>query len=200
MMSGPDSKQPSIILATRSVYRVQLFARLGLEYGSIAADIDESQQNNEDPTTYVERLSREKAARVAEDHPSSLVIGSDQCAVIKQDIVGKPETRENAIHQLQLASGNDIEFLSGVCLLHVASGWTQYSMVPFHVKFRDLTIEEIERYLDRENPLDCAGSFKSEGLGVTLCESMHGDDPTALIGLPLIQVSSMLREFGVKVP
>ena len=194
------SKTVPIILASASRYRQQLLARLAIEFEAIAADIDESRRQDECPNDYVLRLAQEKAAKIAQTHPNQLIIGSDQCALIEGEIVGKPGNRQAAIDQLQRASGKEIEFLTGLCVMQLDSQWQQHSVESFSVGFRRLSSDEIERYIDNEQPFDCAGSFKSEGYGVTLCRTMRGDDPTALIGLPLIRLSQMLREFGLKLP
>ena len=195
----PD-QTPEIILASSSRYRQQLLTRLGLKFASIAADINESRLQNEDPHVYVLRLAQEKATKIAEAYPNHLVIGSDQCAVIEGEIIGKPGDRQTAINQLQQAAGHEIEFLTGLWVMQLNSDWNRHCVEPFKVGFRDLTSEEIERYIDSEQPLDCAGSFKSEGYGVSLCRYMRGDDPSALIGLPLIRLSQMLRDFGINLP
>ncbi len=190
----------TLILASSSSYRKNLLARLGVNFESIAANIDEIQQEGESPTEFVQRLAQEKAAKVGHSHPNHLVIGSDQCALISGRILGKSENRETAIAQLQAASGSEIEYLTGVTVMHAKSGWSRKCVESFYVQFRDLTLAEIERYVDAEKPFNCAGSFMSERLGVALCRSMRGDDPTTLIGLPLIRISQFLREFGLPVP
>ena len=199
-MSAGRPQDFRLILASRSAYRQELLTRLGLEFECIPADIDESRRTNELPKEYVRRLAQEKAAKIATSHPQALVIGSDQCAVVDGQIMGKPGDREGAIRQLKTLSGNEIIFLTGLCLTQISSGWSQHCVEPFSVGFRQLTSDEIERYVDAEQPFDCAGSFKSEGYGVSLCRFMRGEDPSALIGLPLIRVSQYLREFGVALP
>lgn len=199
-MADRHPQETRLILASRSRYRQALLIRLGLKFDSQPADIDESRHKLELPKDYVRRLAQEKAAKIAESEPDALVIGSDQCAVVDGEIVGKPGDRETAISQLSAASGSEITFLTGLCVAHVASGWSQHCIESFAVGFRDLNSAEIERYVDAEQPFDCAGSFKSEGYGISLCRYMRGDDPTALIGLPLIRVSQFLREFGIPLP
>ena len=189
-----------LILASSSPYRKELLERLNIEFECISPDIDESSLENEQPGDYVQRLAIEKAAEIGNTHTDSLIIGSDQCCVNNNIILGKPKDRDNAIEQLSAASGKSIEFLTGVSIQHPQSGWHREWMDIFTVKFRQLSLPEIERYLDTEQPFNCAGSFKSEKLGISLCQSMHGDDPTALIGLPLINVAQCLREFGLQVP
>ena len=189
-----------LILASSSPYRQALLMRLGLQFDSIPADIDEAPRSKELPKAYVQRLAQEKAAKIAASHPEAVVIGSDQCAIVDGNIVGKPGNRAAAIRQLQTSSGGEITFLTGVCVVHISSGWSQHYVEPFSVGFRDLSQAEIERYVDTEQPYDCAGSFKSEGYGVCLCRYLRGDDPTALIGLPLVRLSQLLRDFGVQLP
>ncbi len=189
-----------LILASSSPYRKELLERLNIEFECISPDIDESSLENEQPGAYVARLALEKAAEIGKTYTDSLIIGSDQCCVNSNQVLGKPKDRDHAIQQLSTASGKTIEFLTGVSIQHPQSGWHREWTDTFSVAFRNLSIEEIERYLDTEQPFNCAGSFKSECLGISLCESMRGDDPTALIGLPLIKVAQCLREFGLQVP
>ena len=189
-----------LILASSSPYRRELLQRLQLDFESISPEIDESSHENEHPGAYVQRLAIEKAAKIGRSHPHDLIIGSDQCSVNGETILGKPKDRDHAIEQLSAASGKQIEFLTAVSVQHFDSGWHREWVDVFCVNFRPLSLDEIERYLDAEQPYNCAGSFKSEKLGISLCESMHGDDPTALIGLPLIRIAQSLREFGLQVP
>jgi MAF protein len=189
-----------LILASSSPYRKELLERLNLEFECISPDIDESSLENEQSDAYVQRLAIEKAAEIGKTHSDNLIIGSDQCCVNNNIILGKPKDRDNAIEQLIAASGKSIEFLTGVSIQHPESGWHREWMDTFTVEFRHLSLAEIERYLDTEQPFNCAGSFKSEKLGISLCQSMRGNDPTALIGLPLIRVAHCLREFGLQVP
>ncbi|MFK7794783.1 MAG: nucleoside triphosphate pyrophosphatase [Gammaproteobacteria bacterium] len=189
-----------LILASSSPYRKELLQRLHIDFDCISPDIDESSFENEQPGAYVQRLAIEKAAEIGKTQPDSLIIGSDQCCVNSNNILGKPHDRENAIEQLRAASGKSIEFLTGVSIQHPLSGWHRDWIDIFLVEFRELSLDEIERYLDTEQPFNCAGSFKSEKLGISLCQSMRGDDPTALIGLPLIKVAQCLREFGLQAP
>jgi len=190
----------NIVLASSSVFRRSLLERLEVPFCCDSPDIDERQQLNETPADYVQRLSLEKAQAVATRHPNSLVIASDQCSVLDQHIYGKPHNHETAIKQLQQSSGKRVSFLTGLCVMNTHTQQYQLDLVPYYVDFRQLDDDEIERYLLKETPYQCAGSFKSEGLGVTLFKRMQGDDPTALIGLPLIRLSEMLREFAVKLP
>lgn len=189
-----------LILASSSPYRKELVARLGIPFDCISPDIDEARLENESPADYVQRLARTKAMKVADQYPDSIVIGSDQCSVNQGEILGKPNDHAHAVAQLQNASGKSIEFVTGVCVHHQPSERTIVWVDTFTVKFRELSREEIERYLEIEAPYNCAGSFKSESLGIALCDSMHGDDPTALIGLPLIRVAQCLRDLGMNIP
>ncbi|MGC9457168.1 MAG: Maf family protein [Halothiobacillaceae bacterium] len=190
------AENEQLILASSSPYRRDLLARLGLPFDCIRPEVDETARPGESPEALVVRLARAKAAVVARACPGRLVIGSDQVAVLDGQILGKPGGHEQARRQLQAASGRTVRFLTGLCLL-TDQGPGECDLVPFDVRFRSLTDREIEAYLQRERPYDCAGSFKSEGLGVMLFESMTGEDPTALIGLPLIRLCAMLRAVGV---
>ena len=189
-----------IILASSSPYRKELLSRLGLDFTCHSPDIDETVHLEEVPDDYVLRMSSEKAAKIAEIHEKSLIIASDQASICEQSILGKPGNHVNAIKQLQYISGKQVVFSTAVTLLDTeknqATSWIDH----FTVVFRTLEITEIERYLLADKPYDCAGSFKSEKLGVALCDSMRGDDPTALIGLPLISLAKHLREFGYSIP
>ena len=188
-----------LILASSSPYRRELLSRLGVEFSSVSPDIDESARADETPDALVCRLAEDKARAVALAHPSALIIGSDQVATLEGRVLGKPGTHDRAVEQLSLASGKRVTFHTGLCLLNSDTDRLQVCSVPYHVEFRDLTPEEIERYLQKEQPYNCAGSFKSEGLGICLFERMEGDDPASLIGLPLIQLVSMLRREGLDV-
>jgi septum formation protein len=189
-----------IILASSSVFRKELLGRLDLPFETDSPDIDESQLLGESPEDYVKRLSLEKAQAVAHRHKHALIIASDQCSVVAGKINGKPGHHDVAIQQLQESSGQQVSFLTGLCVMDSETGNYQLDQVPYFVNFRDLNQTEIERYLIKEKPYNCAGSFKSEGLGITLFKRMHGDDPTALIGLPLIRLCEMLRSFEIKLP
>lgn len=188
-----------LVLASSSRYRRELLARLGLEFECLSPDVDESVLPGESPGEMVLRLSRAKADAVARDRPDALIIGSDQCAELDGRILGKPGDRKGAIAQLRAASGREVVFHTGLCLLNARAGRARELCVPFRVRFRTLDSAMIEDYLQRDAPFDCAGSFRSEGLGIALFERMEGDDPTALIGLPLIALVSLLREEGVAV-
>ncbi len=193
------SVQPSIILASTSPFRRSLMDRLALGYETYAPVIDESRLEGEDADTMVKRLAELKTRAARDAFPDALIIGSDQAAVINGEILGKPGSHDRAVRQLKAASGQRVSFVTGLCLLNSQSGTVQCEVVPFHVHFKALTSGEIEHYLKIEQPYNCAGSFKSEGLGVALFKRMEGDDPTALIGLPLIALCRMLNTEGVSV-
>lgn len=188
---------PTLILASTSPYRRDLLTRLGLPFEAIGPHIDETRHEGEAAQDMVLRLAREKARAVAEQHPEAWVIGSDQCAVLGTTILGKPGTHERAFGQLRAASGQSVVFHTGLCLMNLDHGFARTVEVPFSVRFRDLGDAEIQHYLAREKPYDCAGSFKSEGLGIALFDALEGSDPTALIGLPLISLCGLLREAGL---
>ena len=190
---------PRLILASSSRYRRALLERLGLPFEAIAPDIDEGPLPNETPVQLVERLAVAKARAIAGRIPNSLVIGSDQVAVHGDTIVGKPHTFENALKQLRQASGSTVTLHTGLALVHADSGRVQSETVPFRVVFRTLSMAQIENYLNKEKPFDCAGSVKSEGLGIALLERFEGEDPNTLIGLPLIRLVRMLEREGLAV-
>ncbi|ODP99835.1 Maf family protein [Salinivibrio sp. DV] len=191
--------QPKIVLASSSPYRQAVFKKLALPFTAFSPAIDESRQENERPTDLVERLALEKAMAGMPLYGDALIIGSDQVCVIDEEVLGKPGTREKAIEQLLRASGKQVTFYTGVAVINSKTGHHQSDVEPFHVDFRDLSEAEITRYIDKELPLDCAGSFKCEGLGIALFNAMHGRDPNTLIGLPLIRVREMLEKEGVSV-
>jgi len=188
-----------LILASSSPFRRELLQRLQLPFDTVSPEIDETPQNGESPEKLATRLSLSKAREVAKSHPDALIIGSDQVAVLNGLILGKPGNHQRAFQQLKAASGKRVSFLTGLCLLDARDGSHQEMVVPFDVEFRQLSETMIDRYLKREQPYNCAGSFKSEGLGIALFERLDGDDPTALIGLPLIQLTRMLEKAGVSV-
>ena len=191
-------KDFSIILASGSRYRAELLGRLGLPFEAWSPAVDESPLAGESCAETARRLARLKAQAARERFPGAWVIGSDQVADLDGRPVGKPGNRDNARAQLRAMRGRRVVFHTGLCLL--ANGRAHEAMVPTEVAFRDYTDAEIERYLDREPAFDCAGSAKSEALGIALIASLQGDDPTALVGLPLIALSAMLRSEGVAVP
>ncbi|MFD2113445.1 Maf family protein [Thiorhodococcus fuscus] len=186
-----------LVLASTSPYRRALLEKLGLDFLTDSPRIDESRRPNEPPQVLVLRLAEAKARAVAERHPDALIIGSDQVACIDGEILGKPGDRIRAIAQLERASGRCVVFQTGLCLLDARTGQAQTLVEPFHVHFRALSRTRIEGYLDREQPYDCAGSFKSEGLGIALFERLEGEDPNALIGLPLIRLIPLLEAAGI---
>ena len=188
-----------LILASTSPYRRELLQRLGIDFECIAPDADEASLPGEAPRQLVERLAVAKAAAVADAHPDALIIGSDQMAVCGDLVLGKPGDHARAQAQLASLSGQRVSFLTGLCVLNSTTGHRQVEVIPFHVHFRRLDAAMIDHYLRREQPYDCAGSFKSEGLGIALFERLEGDDPTALIGLPLIRLTRMLEAEGMRV-
>jgi MAF protein len=190
---------PPLVLASTSTYRSDLLARLRLPFLTAAPQVDETRRPSEPATDLVMRLAEAKARAVAVAHPEALVIGSDQVAVIDDEILGKPGGREQAIQQLTSAAGRIVSFYTGLCLLNSATGQARTICEPFLVHFRQLTLREITGYVDLERPFDCAGSFKSEGLGIALFARLEGDDPNALIGLPLIRLVELLQAEGLDV-
>jgi septum formation protein len=187
----------NIILASSSVYRQRLLHQLGLTFTCISPAIDESALPNESADALTRRLAIAKAERILQDNPNALVIGSDQVADLDGTILGKPHELERAIGQLTQCSGKTVCFFTSVALL--SSGMQQVDVVTTRVRFRTLTDEQIRTYIKKEEPLDCAGSFKCEGLGIALFESIQSDDPSALVGLPLISLNRMLHAAGVDV-
>jgi septum formation protein len=189
-----------LILASTSTYRRELLARLQLPFETAAPDVDETPLPGEAPADTAERLAEAKARAVGERYADSLIIGSDQVAYLGERRFGKPGTRDNAVAQLRAMSGHSIVFHTGLCLLNTASGRVHLRGVPTEVRLRELSDAEIGNYLDREDALNCSGSARSEGLGIALMEYMRGDDPNALIGLPLIALCDMLRAEGIALP
>jgi septum formation protein len=192
-------RQPPLVLASTSRYRRALLEQLGLAFAVASPEIEESRKPNEPPETLVQRLAEAKARAVSKAHPEALIIGSDQVACLDDQVLGKPGDRPRAIAQLRAASGREVLFQTALCLLHAPSGRARVVCEPFRVHFRSLTDAQIAAYVDRERPFDCAGSFKSEGLGIALFERLDGDDPNALIGLPLIRLIALLGEAGLDV-
>lgn len=190
----------ALILASSSPYRRELLARLQLPFVCESPDIDESAHAAEAPEALVRRLSREKAEAVAAKHPERLVIGSDQVAINGMQILGKPGSREAAVSQLKAASGREVTFLTGLCVIDGQQSLVLIDHVATVVGFRNLSELDIRNYLAAEPAFDCAGSFKAEGLGISLFDSVNSADPTALVGLPLIRLSQMLRETGRMIP
>lgn len=191
---------PDLILASTSPYRKQLLDRFGLPYQTATPKVREVMHAGESAQAMAKRLAEAKARSVASDFPHALIIGSDQIAVLHQEtsehpqMLGKPGHHQNAVAQLKLASGQQVDFFTGICVYNTRSDQSHAEVVPYHVTFRLLSDALIERYLQREKPYDCAGSFKAEGLGIALFERMTGTDPTALIGLPLIALRRLLQQ------
>lgn len=190
----------TLILASTSPYRRELLDRLGLPFEVASPQTDESRILGEGPQAMALRLAEAKARAVASAHPDALIIGSDQVATVDGLIYGKPGSHERAAEQLRTLSGKTVNFYTGLCLYNARTGVVEVCGVPTLVTFRDLTEEEIERYLRREPAYDCAGSARSEGLGIALLSRIAGDDPSALIGLPLIALCTLLRNHGVALP
>ncbi|TNF37075.1 MAG: septum formation inhibitor Maf [Gammaproteobacteria bacterium] len=188
-----------LILASTSPFRKQLLDRLDIPYETDSPNIDESPLADEDVVNMVKRLAEAKARAVASRHPNALIIGSDQSAVLNDTILSKPGTYDKAFQQLKNASGQKIIFQTGLCLLNSTTGQVQTCCVPYTVVFKQLTDGQIDHYLQKEQPYNCAGSFKSEGLGIALFERFEGDDPNALIGLPLIKLVEMLDKEGISI-
>ena len=193
----PTSSRP-LILGSSSPYRKELLSRLKIPFESVAPNVDETPHNQESPKDLALRLALAKARAVALKNPEAVVIGSDQVADLEGMPLGKPGNHTNAILQLQRMRGKTVIFQTALSVVCIASGYERTDLAAVKVKFRDLSDAEIESYLRAEEPYDCAGSAKSEGLGIALLESIENDDPTALIGLPLIRTCQMLREAGVK--
>lgn len=197
MPTAASATPPGLLLASSSKYRRELLNRLGLAFITASPDIDESQLPDESPQTLVTRLAEQKARALAPSHDNHLIIGSDQVASLDQDILGKPGTASKAQEQLARLSGNTVRFYTGLALLNSATAQLQTAIDVTDVVFRSLSRAEIAAYVQAEQPLDCAGSFKSEGLGVALFEGIVTADPAALIGLPLVQLCRMLRAEGM---
>lgn len=188
-----------LVLASTSPYRRELLGRLGLPFETANPQTDETPSPGENPEATALRLSEAKARAVAAAFPDALIIGSDQVAVMDGHVFGKPGGHDAAVEQLRQLRGRTVNFYTGLCLLNARTGHTHVRGVPTLVTFRDLSDDEIENYLRREQPYNCAGAAKSEGLGIALLKSMQGDDPNALVGLPLIALCDMLRAEGVAI-
>jgi len=188
-----------IILASTSVYRRRLLQRLQIPFRCIAPDAEESRLPGEQAVAMARRLALAKARSIAADYPDALVIGSDQVAAVDDRVIGKPGTHARACEQLQDSSGREVRFYTGLALVCHRRSIERFHVEPFSVHFRALDQARIENYLQREQPYDCAGSFKCEGLGIALFTRMDGDDPTSLEGLPLITLTNLLAEVGVDV-
>jgi len=191
---------PALILASTSAYRRELLGRLRVPFDVVAPQVDETPQPREQPRQLACRLAMAKARAVAARHPLAVVIGSDQVADLQGQALGKPLVHAVAVEQLRRMRGRTVVFQTAVAVVCQARGFAQMDLAPVTVRFRDLSDREIEDYLHAEQPYDCAGSAKSEGLGIVLLESIDNDDPTALIGLPLIRTCRMLRAAGLHFP
>lgn len=198
-MTPSNSPLPrTVVLGSTSRYRRELLSRLHLPFEVAAPEVDETPQTGESPRDLALRLALAKARAVAARHPGAVVIGSDQVADLSGVPLGKPGTHERAVLQLQRMRGQTVVFQTALAVVCIETGFEQVDLAPVRVKFRDLSDAEIENYLQIEKPYDCAGSAKSEGLGIALLESIDNDDPTALVGLPLIRTARMLRAAGVQ--
>jgi septum formation protein len=185
-------------LGSTSVYRKELLGRLRVPFGTVSPEVDETPLPGETPVDLAQRLALAKAQAVAQRHPGAVVIGSDQVADLNGEPLGKPGTHARAVAQLQRMRGQTVVFQTAVAVVCPETGFSQTALAPVRVVFRDLSDIEIENYLQAEQPYDCAGSAKSEGLGIALLDSIDSDDPTALVGLPLIRTARMLRAAGLE--
>ena len=200
LSSAPTTGQRALVLGSTSRYRRELLQRFGLPFDVVGPHVDETPQPNEAPAALAQRLALAKAQAVAAQRPKAIVIGSDQVADLHGQPLGKPGTHERAVAQLRQMSGQTVLFQTAVAVVCAATGLAACELAVVRVVFRDLTDTEIERYLRAEQPYDCAGSAKSEGLGITLLDHIDNDDPTALIGLPLIRTARLLRQAGLQLP
>ena len=191
------SQRPTLILASSSRYRRELLERLRLPFETRSPDVDETPLVGEAPAMLAQRLALAKARAVAATHPDAVVIGSDQVAELDGVPIGKPGTHERAVAQLRSMRGRSVVFHTAVAVVRAATGHVGCALVPVTVRFRELSDAEIEHYLRTEQPYDCAGSAKCETLGIALTDSIASDDPTALVGLPLIRTSALLRAAGI---
>ena len=198
-MTNSLSSPYQLVLASTSPYRKSVLEKLRIPFDAFAPDVDETPRLGETPSALVMRLSELKARAAEKQYPKALIIGSDQVAVIENNILGKPGNHEKAVAQLSLASGRQVDFLTGLCMLNTANGRIHIDVVRFSVLFRTLTPEQIENYLRIDQPYNCSGSFKSESLGIVLLERMIGSDPSSVIGLPLIRLVHMLEAEGVRI-
>jgi septum formation protein len=190
---------PALVLGSTSVYRRELLSRLRLPFAVEPPQVDETPHPGEQPAGLARRLAAAKAVAVAARHPDAVVIGSDQVADLDGEPLGKPGNHANALAQLRRMSGRTVVFQTALTVMRQSTGFVQHDLAPVRVRFRALEEAEIEAYLRAEQPYDCAGSAKSEGLGIALLEAIDSDDPTALVGLPLIRTCRMLRAAGLRV-
>jgi len=188
-----------VILASSSPYRQQLLQKLQIDFIAKSPGIDESPYKNELATNQAKRLAKQKALALSTQFPNHLIIGSDQIAIYNQQQLTKPGNKESCIFQLQSISGNTVDFYTGICVLNTQTMEFREDIDHCSVSFRKLSLANIETYVDLDKPFNCAGSFKSEGLGIALIENISGEDPNALIGLPLIKLIDLLNKFGVKI-
>jgi len=188
-----------LVLGSTSPFRKEILEKLNLPFVCAKPNIDESAFDNESPVALVERLAIEKAKAVADEFPDALIIGSDQVAICDGEILGKPHNFENAVKQLEKFSNKTVVFYTGLCVYDSALDYTTALIEPFLVHFNELSLSDIENYLHAEQPYNCAGSFKSEGLGICLFKKLEGDDPNTLVGLPLIKLVELLKQHGVDV-
>jgi MAF protein len=195
-----DIKDQKIILASSSPYRKKLLKRLDITFTTVSPEINERYFQDELISDYVLRLAKTKAESIVSKNNNSLIIAADQALQCDKKILGKPGNYNKAKEQLIFMSNRSLTFYTGLCLINTETKIIEKDVISFHVDFRKLTESEIENYLVKEKPYDCAGSFKSEKLGISLLKKMNGDDPTALIGLPLIRLCKMLRNQGVDIP
>ena len=191
--------EQTLILASSSIYRRELLERLQIPFVTISPDVDETPFDGEAPEVTAIRLAQMKVRKVGEQHPNALIIGCDQVATLDGQQIGKPLTHDNAIKQLRMMRGRNVTFYSALCLYNASLNRMQTGVVPYVVQFRAVSDAQIENYLLKEQPYHCAGSAKSEGLGIALIAAMHGDDPNALVGLPLIKLINMLQNESVNV-
>lgn len=188
-----------LVLGSTSPFRKEILAKLNIPFVCAKPNIDESALDNESPVALVERLAIEKAKAVAGEFPDALIIGSDQVAMCDGEILGKPHNFENAVKQLKKFSNKTVVFYTGLCVYDSGLDYTTALIEPFLVHFNELSFSDIENYLHAEQPYNCAGSFKSEGLGICLFKKLEGDDPNSLIGLPLIKLVELLKQHDVDV-
>lgn len=200
MKPAVTSLGPKLVLASTSPYRRQLLERFGIRFTVAAPDVDETPLPGETPIDLANRLARAKAEVIAHRHPASVIVGSDQVALFGREVIGKPGNPERCVEQLKMLSGHKLAFHTAVNVIQSDTGSNQSHLDITTVHFRKLTNEEIERYVARERPVNCAGGFKAEALGITLFDRIESQDPTALIGLPLIWLSAALRRTGFTLP
>ena len=198
-MNNINNIPPQLVLASSSIYRQELLQRLQIPFKTASPDVDETPLPDETPEATALRLSVKKARAMVKAYPDALIIGADQVAILEGVQLGKPLNHTNAVKQLRFMRGKEVIFYTALSLLNSRNNHIQSKIIPYHIKFRPLSDQQIENYLTREQPYHCAGSAKSEGLGIVLIERMSGDDPNALIGLPMIALVEMLLQEGVEI-